>query len=294
MNKLLLIAAAMFFAHATLAQSDSTQKNEPDTIRVGNFIIVKKNKKKSRNDDTNYNSDTDSSFNIQIGKPGGERRRYRDNISTNWFIFDFGFNNWNDRTNYGSGLSGNYLVTSGNQPGFTKEDFTLRSVRSMNVNIWLFMQKLNVVDHVVNLKYGLGINMYNFFYEKQLTTSYTKGPASIWRDTVLFSKNKLAADYITVPFMVNIDPSGGRRKGLSFSFGVSAGWMYSSRNKQSSDERGTQKISGNIGLNTWRFAYIGELGLGPVRLYGTYSINPLHKEALKQYPYAFGIRLSNW
>jgi hypothetical protein len=49
-------------------------------------------------------------------------------------------------------------------------------------------------------------------------------------------------------------------------------------------------------LQPWRFAVVGELGLGPVRLYGSYSLNDLHKEStgLKQTPYAVGIRFSNW
>lgn len=291
MNKFLLIAAALLYVQIGFAQTDSTKTNKPDTIRVGNFIIVKKNKQRNSEKDTaNLNYDNGRSFNIHIGSP---RRRYQSNVSTNWLIFDLGFNNWNDRTDYGSsGLSNDYLRPEGGA-GFTKKDFNLRNVRSMNVNIWLFMQKLNITKHVVNLKYGLGINMYNYFFEKQLTTTYHKGDAYISRDTVSFSKNKLATDYITVPFMININPSPNHNS-FSFSFGVSAGYLYSSRNKQANDSRGTKTISGDIGINNWRWSYIGELGLGPVRLYGSYSINPLHKDVLKQYPYAFGIRFSNW
>jgi len=289
MNKFILIAAALLFAQMGFAQTDSTKSNNPDTIRVGNFIIVKKNKQ--RNSDTSsLNYDNGSSFNIHIGSRG---KRYQSNISTNWFIFDLGFNNWNDRTDYGNGLSNSYLRPENGGGAFTKNDFTLRNVRSMNVNIWLFMQKLNITKHVVNLKYGLGINMYNYFFDKDLRTTYHKGEAYVTRDTVSFSKNKLATDYITVPFMININPTPDRNS-LSFSFGVSAGYLYSSRNKQANDNRGTKTLSGDIGISNWRWSYVGEIGLGPVRLYGSYSINPLHKDVLKQYPYAFGIRFSNW
>jgi len=49
-------------------------------------------------------------------------------------------------------------------------------------------------------------------------------------------------------------------------------------------------------LSPFRTALIGELGIGPVKLYGSYSLNTLHDSytRLEQYPFAVGIRFSNW
>ncbi len=297
MNKFVFIAAAILLAQSGFAQTDSTTK-KTDTIRVGNFIIIKKDKKEVYNEQPPATDTSGNSFDITIGSsstPSSSYKRRSSIISTNWLIFDLGFNNWNDKTNYSAiSPSDTYLQQTpgvGNKP-YTKDDFSLRTVKSSNVNIWLFMQKLNLYKGIINLKYGLGINMYNFRYESNVT--YKRNPAYIIRDTILFSKNKLAADYITVPLMVNINTMPDRKNGLSLSFGVSAGYLYNSRNKQVSDERGKQKIKGDIGLNNWRLAYVGELGMGPVRLYGSYSINPLHERTLEQYPYIVGIRFSNW
>ena len=91
--------------------------------------------------------------------------------------------------------------------------------------------------------------------------------------------------------MVNINP-WPNKKLFSISFGASVGYLLGSRTKQVSDMRGKQKTHDDFDLNKWRFAYVGELGLGPVRLYGSYSINPLHEHDLKQYPYAIGLRIS--
>ena len=157
------------------------------------------------------------------------------------------------------------------------------------------MQKMNVYKHVVNLKYGLGYEMYNFRYDRSL--SYRKDPSPyIFNDTVSFSKNKLFAGYITVPFMININTAPSKQKSLSFSAGVSAGYLVASRNKQVSNERGKVKYKGDFDLEPFRLAAIGELGLGPVRLFGSYSLNKLHKSStgLDQTPYSFGIRFSNW
>jgi hypothetical protein len=294
MKRVIYSAAFLLLSGGTFAQADTTKPHEPDTIRVGNFVIIKKDKSKVPADTMPQKK---YSIDITIGEDDGEsssgsKTWHRSNVSTNWLIFDLGFANWRDKTVYGSPEANAYLHAA---PGhdFTSGDLDLRNAKSSNVNIWLFMQKLNIVKHVVNLKYGLGIEMYNYRYSTDI--SYKKSPdAYIFRDTVTFSKNKLAVDYVTVPFMLNIDPFPNRRRGLSFSVGVSAGYRYASRNKQISDERGKQKIKGDFDLDPWRIAYIAEAGLGPVRLYGSYSTNTLHENGLKQYPYAVGLRFSNW
>ena len=157
------------------------------------------------------------------------------------------------------------------------------------------MQKLNLVKHVVNLKYGFGLEMYNFRFDRNI--SYRKNPQPfIFNDSINFSKNKLYAGYLSVPFMINVNPTPGRRHGFNFSAGISAGYLVGSHEKQISDERGKQKIHDDFNLNPWRLAVVGEVGLGPIRLYGSYSLNTLHKDitGMQQYPYAVGIRFSSW
>ena len=270
------------------AQTDTTKPNQPDTIKVGNFIIIKKEKKTNSYDTTNSNVLVDIG-----GNDNGEgNHHYHEKlITTNWLIFDLGFANWRDHTAYGSPEANDYLRAGQGQP-FTSADLNLKNNKTSNVNIWLFMQKLNVINHVTNLKYGIGLEMYNWRYETNIT--YNKNPAYISRDTIQFSKNKLATDYITIPFMININPFPHKRQGLSFSVGISAGYLYNSRNKQVSDERGKQKLHGDFDLDPWRIAYVGEIGLGPVRVYGSYSINNLYQHGVVQYPYAVGLRFSNW
>ncbi|MGI8634401.1 MAG: outer membrane beta-barrel protein, partial [Segetibacter sp.] len=114
------------------------------------------------------------------------------------------------------------------------------------------------------------------------------------KDSINFSKNKLYAGYATVPFMVNINTSPGRKKGLSLSAGISAGYLVGNHTKEISSERGKEKTKGDLGLEKFRLAYIGELGIGPVRLFGSYSLTKLHENGLEQYPYSLGIRFSNW
>lgn len=288
MKSVIYTIAAVMLAVSGFAQADTTKPNQPDTIKVGNFIIIKKEKKTNNYDTTNSNVLVDIGGN---DNDEGNHHYHEKLITTNWLIFDLGFANWRDHTAYGSPEANDYLKAGQGQP-FTSADLNLKNNKTSNVNIWLFMQKLNVINHVVNLKYGIGLEMYNWRYETNIT--YHKNPAYISRDTIQFSKNKLATDYVTIPFMININPFPHKRQGLSFSVGVSAGYLYNSRNKQVSDERGKQKIHGDFDLDPWRIAYVGEVGLGPVRVYGSYSINNLYQHGVVQYPYAVGLRFSNW
>ena len=279
MKRIITLAAALLVAGANFAQTDSTGPRT-DTIKVGKFIIIKKQK------DQNESHERSTTVTIE------RRKRKPSNISTNWWIFDLGFANVNDKTVYNSTAANNYLHAAPGQPPFSEDDMKLRSGKTSNVNIWIFMQRLNITKGVLNLKYGVGLEMFNYRYENNI--SYHKNPAYIFRDSIDFSKNKLYVGYVTVPFMLNINTNPGHRKSLSFSAGISAGYRVGSHTKQISDERGKTKTRSDFDLEPFRLAYIGELGLGPVRLFGSYSTTRLHKNGLEQYPYSIGVRFSNW
>lgn len=289
MKQLLIFSVAVVVALSGIAQSDSTAKHTSDTVKVGNFIIIKD---KTSSTKTSGKDNSTNAINIIINKTNTPKKT---NIHTNWWIFDIGFANYNDKTNYGNLISNSYTPLINNGTPINQNSFNLNTGKSSNVNIWVFMQKLNLIKHVVNLKYGAGLEMYNFRYEKNI--SYRNNPEPfVFTDSIHFSKNKLYTSYLTVPFMLNFNATPNKKKGFNVSAGVSAGYLLSSYNKQISSERGKQKYRGNLNLNPWRLAGIAELGLGPIRLYGSYSFNSLHdnKTRIEQYPYTVGIRFSNF
>ncbi len=286
MKTVLLAATSLLAVQVSFAQTDTSTK-KADTLVAGNFVIVKKPSKSVK-------IEMSTKRGLDVTYNNGKKKN--SNISTNWWIIDLGFTNLTDNTNYTSAQGGGYLRTLNTAAGpVTANSMKLNTGKSSNFNLWFFMQKMNVYKNVVNLKYGLGYEMYNFRYDRSL--SYRKDPSPyIFNDTVSFSKNKLFAGYITVPFMININTAPSKQKSLNFSAGVSAGYLVASRNKQVSNERGKVKYKGDFDLEPFRLAAIGELGLGPVRLFGSYSLNKLHKSStgLDQTPYSFGIRFSNW
>ena|SRR6185312_1212174 len=292
MKKTILILSMVFAGMTSFAQTDSVKVDrKDDTIRIGGMIILKKgtpNEEKRR-------------VTVTVGN---KRKQKNSNISTSSFIVDLGFANWTDKTNYSNNGS---IVNNPSMPNndLSANDFKLKTIKSVNVNIWFFMQRMNLVKHYVNLKYGLGIELNNYRFKSDISFN-EGGPnpynslqnipnAFVFRDSVHFSKNKLAADYVTVPLMLNFNTNpNDNKKGLSISAGVSMGYLYSSRNKQVSHERGKEKNRGDYDLDKWKFSYVGELGLGPVRLYGSYSPKSIFQNDLNFTPYAVGIRLSNW
>ncbi len=292
MKKTALALMAILFSAHSFAQDDSiVVKKQNDTIRIGGMIILKK-------------GDTTHTKRVTV-TVGNRQKPKNSNISTSSFIVDLGFANWTDKTSYPSATSDGYIVNRPGSPALGENDFKLKTVKSVNVNIWFFMQKVNLIKHYVNLKYGLGIELNNYRFKSAV--SLNEGGLNpydnlqniphpfIFRDSIGFSKNKLAADYVTIPFMINFRTNpNSSNKGISLSAGVSAGYLYSSRNKQKSDERGKRKNRGDYDLEKWKFSYIAELGLGPAHLYGSYSPNSIFEKGFNFMPYNIGIRLSNW
>jgi hypothetical protein len=279
MKRTLLLCAAACIFITGFAQTDTTGKQAPatqsDTIKIGGMIIIRKpgnnNGPMARIHISNHN------------------HRKPSNISTNWWIVDLGFANFNDKTNYAMAQSSGFVS---NQVG--KDQLDLRTGKSVNVNIWFFMQRLNLIEHAVNLKYGLGLELNNYRFD-DVMVRFQKNPTYISIDNSLANakKNKLAADYITVPLMMNFNFSPRQKKSFGFSAGVSAGYLYSSRQKIKIGGS-KEKLHGNFDLERWKLAYISELNLGVVKLYGSYAIHNMWSKGLDQTPYAVGLRFSNW
>src|SRR5690349_10232231 len=124
MKKLVLAILAFGGAMAASAQdtamtppADTSVAEQSDTIHVGGMIIIKKHGEEGNHNET-----------VVISNENKRKKPSR--ISTNWAIFDFGFNNLNDKTIYGSGEALAFA------PEFTdKEQLQLKNGKSVNVNI---------------------------------------------------------------------------------------------------------------------------------------------------------------
>ena len=286
MKSILLVCVAACLFSTAFAQNDTTIKKETDTtikketndtIRIGGMIIIKK-------PGNNNNEIITGEKTTRIPS----RKKTPQNLTTNWWIIDMGFSGFNDKTDYASAEAQAFA------PGSTEDWFDIKSGKSRNVNIWFFMQRLNLIKHIVNLKYGLGLELNNYFFDDE-TIRFQKNPTLVVKDNALkgAKKNKLAADYLTVPLMVNFNFTPERRNGFGFSFGMSAGYLYSARQKvKFSDDK--VKVHNDFDLEDWKLSYVGEINLGLVKLYGSYAFQSMWERGLDHVPFNAGLRFSNW
>ncbi len=275
MKRIFTFCMALCVTLGSFAQTDTTAapKNVPqnDTIRIGGMVIIRRAGSKDREivHDREY-------------RMRSRRSEKPSNVSTNWWVMDICFSNYSEKSVYPN------VLTS----GITKDDLKARAGKSRNVNIWFFMQKLNIAKHVLNLKYGMGLELNNYHFDNDKLL-FAKNPTLITEGTEAFKKNKLAVDYLTFPIMLNVNFTPNRKSGFGISAGVSGGYMYSARYKTKVDGD-IKKVKSDFDLERFKLAYIGELSLGPVKLYGSYAMNNMWDKGLDMTPYTLGFRFSNW
>lgn len=275
MKRIFILGIALCAMMTGFAQTDSTARQKPDTIKIGGMVIIREGGK-----DNDSRRDRVVHIGRQKSKPS--------NVSTNWWILDLGFSNYNDQTVYTS------AAAQAIAPGSTEDWFKLRTGKSRSVNIWFVMQRLSLIKQVVNLKYGMGLELNNYHFDDK-RVRFSKNPTLIDLGYTDAGKNKLAADYLTVPMMLNFNFTPNNRKSRSFGFsaGVSAGLLYSARQKVKIDGD-KDKTKGDFDLRKWKLSYVGELTLGPIRLYGSYAFKSMFEKGLDMTPYNVGLRFSNW
>jgi hypothetical protein len=271
---------------------DISQSVNEDTLRLGRLEIIKSQDSNYRKDWVSMIEEGDfDNTDITIKRVPKKLK----NIETNWWIFDLGFANFIDKSPSLMWLAANPNALPYG-PVMSPENFSLNNRKSTNVNIWVVTQKLNIYQHKINLKYGLGVEMFNFRFDKSI--SFREDiTTNVKYDEVSFTKNKLLVKYLTVPVQFNFSPNPTNKKAFYASIGMSAGYLWNGKNKQISEERGKEKFRGNFNLNDWRIATIGELGLGSLRLYGSFANTNLfnkNQSFIDMQPFAVGLRFSKF
>ncbi len=265
-----------------------------DTVRIGKMVIVKSNIEKS-SDSSKVNKEDRIAIGspIQINFERNKKIKQLSNVATSYFEWDLGFANYQNETPERVYTAYTPNIAAGIP---TPDQLKLNNLKSSNVNVWVIKQHVNIYKHYVNLKYAIGLEMYNLRFEQPISFRNDL-PAKIKMDDINFSKNKLFVKYLTVPLQIDFKANPNYRRGLNASIGMSAGYLLKARNKQISEERGKQKYNGTFNLNNWRIASIGEIGIGSFHLYGSYSHTNLFDKNLSDYtffPYALGVRFSKF
>lgn len=258
----------LFLSVTGLAQTDTVATSKTDTVfNKANIVITISPK-------------------IKI-KDRIKSNRLKKNITTNRWVIDLGFSNYVDYSNYPMANAGNLVGL-----GVDKERMEVNDRKLTNVNIWFFRKKINLIQHIVNLKYGAGLELNNYRF-KDAGIYFQKSFRIIsYQPLSEVKKAKLAVDYFTVPLMLNLNFTPNKKKEIGFSGGVSFGYLYSARFK-SKTHREIYKVKDDFNLNRWKLSYIGEVSLGRTSIYGSYAFRDMWANELNMVPFTIGVRLGH-
>ena len=278
------------FAQDETGKQDSTKVMVAnDTMLIGNFKIVKINGEQKKDLVSIIGN-----FDYEAIKIGYEQQKDLniDNIQTSWFAFDLGLAGYMDYTKYDKIV--NFSKPSIGLPLNYKK--VQPKNNSTNVNIWLVQQKVNFYKHKWYVKYGLGLEMFNYYYANAIDIrNNDKGYFTLSSNT--YKKNKLFIDYITIPVQVSRTFNVKKFQPISLSGGLSVGYLLNARNKQISDASGKKKYEGDFNFNDYRVAGIFQLGIGDIKFYASAALtSTIDKSTSLQsmYPYTFGVRFSKF
>jgi len=289
MNRLFFILMSLFLTTAALAQESTPVMYPNDTVKLGNLKIIKINGEEKKDWITIFR-------NLDYGAVKLDYSRIKQSvpkeIETQWLGFDLGVAGYSDYTKY--------AITPALSSPAVGLPLTNRRMQpknsSTNVNIWVVQQKVNIYQHKWYFKYGVGFEMFNYYYSNGIDfRNNEKAYISLSNNT--YSKNKLFVNYLTVPLQLSRSFKVKNVQTISLSGGVSLGYMLTTRNKQISDALGKKKYYGDFNLNDYRMAGIFQLGIGDVKFYGSAALtNMLDKSTtnIGLFPYTFGIRLAKF
>jgi hypothetical protein len=260
-----------------------------DTLTLGNLKIIKVNGVEKKEWFSFLNDGDFKAIKIDYTK---KKKGSVKELETSWLDFDFGITGYMDYTKYDNTLT------------FTKPAVGLplnkRKLQpknsSTNLNIWVVQQKLNLFKHKYYFKYGLGFEMFNYYYANGVDfRNNDKMYISLTNNT--YKKDKLYINYLTVPLILSRTYKFKNIQNINVAGGVNIGYLLNTRNKQISESLGKKKYDGDFNFNDYKMSGVFQIGIGDVKFYGTAPLtNIIDKGTTSQsfYPYTFGFRFSKF
>jgi hypothetical protein len=260
-----------------------------DTIKIGQLLISKPESKSNLSWEQIIKNKDLNGLKVNFKKSNNNFKQ----LETSWFAFDLALVNYLDETKYAENKS---LSNPAIGEPLSKFKMQLNNGKSTNINIWIVQQKYRLKNPAFYLKYGLGLEMFNFRYEYGI--NFRKNESMfIYLNDESYEKNKLFTSYLSAPVQLGYDFKLKNDKILGISGGLVTGYLFKSYNKQINRELGKEKYKSNFSLRDMRLAGVFEIRIDKLKFFGTASLqNMLDKMNTNQslYPYSFGLRFSKF
>lgn len=260
-----------------------------DTIKIGQLLISKPESKSNLSWEQIIKNKDLNGLKVNFKKSNNNFKQ----LETSWFAFDIALVNYLDETKYAENKS---LSDPAIGQPLSKFKMQLNNGKSTNINIWVVQQKYRLKNPAFYLKYGLGLEMFNFRYEYGINFRKNE-PMFIYLNDESYEKNKLFTSYLSAPIQFGYDFKLKNDKILGVSGGLVTGYLFKSYNKQINRELGKEKYKSNFSLRDMRLAGVFEIRIDKLKFFGTASLqNMLDKMNTNQslYPYSFGLRFSKF
>lgn len=254
------------------------QEKTPDTTRVnmGKMEIILVDHSKEEMDDSE-DADIDT---VNAEPSDSDRKKYE----AHWAGLDMGF---------GMNLN-NAMGTSFDANPYWEND----PARSMTWNLNILEKKFAIAKQYVGITTGLGFSFTQMAFRDNYVLQHNSDTLFAVIDTVNdYSKNKLRANYLTVPLLIEFATNEDADKSFYLAAGVVGGVRLSSKIKREGEFDGKdfkQSVKGIYGLNSFKLDALVRLGYGDWGAFASYSLMPLFdtEKTVEVYPLTFGLSMN--
>lgn len=250
------------------------EKTNPDTTRVnmGNMEIIL----------VDHSKETDSEQIDTLDAAPDEKERKK--FEAHWAGLDMGFNL----------MMNNSMGTSFDNYEYWEND----PARSMTWNLNILEHKFQIYKQYVGITTGLGFSFTQLAFRDNYILNITTDTLFAAIDTInSYSKNKLRANYLTVPLLIEFATNEDSDKSFYLAAGVVGGVRLSSKIKRTGEFDGKefkQEDKGVYGLNSFKLDGTVRMGYGSFGAFASYSLLPLFDtdKTVEVYPLIFGLTLN--
>lgn len=157
--------------------------------------------------------------------------------------------------------------------------------KSVNLNLGLVSQDMNLYKGRILFSYGIGLNNYYLKYQNKQMVQYidAQGYLASYVDTVNnYDKNRLNVKYYSIPLMLEYH---SKNKNFNISAGVEYGFSgrtnVVTKGDKASNEFKRQEEN-NIKINPTQINAVVKVGIDKLAIYARYSITDMHKDAFTE------------
>jgi hypothetical protein len=271
MKTTLLTLPILFTAGFSFAQEEKS----PDTTRVNlgkmEIIIIDKSGDKGAKIDT-------------IDAAPDDKSKSKRNYEAHWAGLDMGFN-----VMMNSAMNSNFDA----YPYWENDP-----ARSMTWNLNILEHKFKIAGPYVGITTGLGFSFTQLAFRDNYVLFSSSDTLFAVVDTISsYSKNKLRANYLTVPLLIEFATNADEDKSFYLAAGVVGGVRLSSKVKREGEIDGKnfkQQEKGVYGLNPFKLDATVRMGYGSWGAFASYSLMPLFDtgKTTEVYPLTFGLSLN--